>query len=379
MSKFQLQPSIRRPFMTFLNLTPTEWEQIIISAVIVLTAAVLARPVLTFILDKLIARLTRFTKSTLDNLIIEAIRPPLYWLVILLALEAALKRLDFLPSSFQSDLAGVTYVLYSLLVLAALWRVINAFAQWYAQDIAEKTDTPLDNQMVPFVRRILLILLVVIVAIIVLGHFEVEISGLVTTLGIGSLAVALAAQAALSDTISGFIIMADRPFRIGDRIEILELGTWGDVEDIGLRSTRIRTRDNRMVIVPNSVVGKSLVVNYAYPNTEYRIEIHVGVAYGTDLEHARKTLVDAVSQVDGVDPAHPVEALFLEFGDSALVFRVRWWLDSYVDTRRMFDKVNTAMYIALRQAGIEMPFPQRDVHLKFQEPQVERFEKALAR
>jgi small-conductance mechanosensitive channel len=365
--------------MTFLNLTPTEWEQNIISAVIVLTAAVLARPVLTFILDKLIARLTRFTKSTLDNLIIEAIRPPLYWLVILLALEAALKRLDFLPSSFQSDLAGVTYVLYSLLVLAALWRVINAFAQWYAQDIAEKTDTPLDNQMVPFVRRILLILLVVIVAIIVLGHFEVEISGLVTTLGIGSLAVALAAQAALSDTISGFIIMADRPFRIGDRIEILELGTWGDVEDIGLRSTRIRTRDNRMVIVPNSVVGKSLVVNYAYPNTEYRIEIHVGVAYGTDLEHARKTLVDAVSQVDGVDPAHPVEALFLEFGDSALVFRVRWWLDSYVDTRRMFDKVNTAMYIALRQAGIEMPFPQRDVHLKFQEPQVERFEKALAR
>ena len=89
--------------------------------------------------------------------------------------------------------------------------------------------------------------------------------------------------------------------------------------------------------------------------------------------------MDAVSQVDGVDPSHPVEALFLEFGDSALVFRVRWWLDSYIDTRRMFDKVNTAMYNALRRENIEIPFPQRDVHLRFHEPQVERFEQALAR
>jgi small-conductance mechanosensitive channel len=160
------------------------------------------------------------------------------------------------------------------------------------------------------------------------------------------------------------MIMLDRPFRIGDRIEILELDTWGDVEDIGLRSTRIRTRDNRMVVVPNSVISKSLVVNYAYPNSEYRIEIHVGVAYGTDIEFARKTLVEAVSKVDGVDTSHPVEALFLEFGDSALIFRVRWWLDSYVDTRRMFDKVNTAMYYALSEAGIEIPFPQQDLNVK---------------
>jgi small-conductance mechanosensitive channel len=191
--------------------------------------------------------------------------------------------------------------------------------------------------------------------------------------------VALAAQAALSDTISGFIIMIDRPFRIGDRIEILELDTWGDVEDIGLRSTRIRTRDNRMVIVPNSVISKSLVVNYAYPNTDYRIQIHVGVAYDTDIEEARNILIQAVSKVEGVDPERPVEALFLEFGDSALIFRVRWWLASYVDTRRMFDKVNTAMYNALNQAGIEMPFPQRDVKYKIDDTQLERFEKILTR
>ena len=116
-----------------------------------------------------------------------------------------------------------------------------------------------------------------------------------------------------------------------------------------------------MVIVPNSVIGKSLIVNHSYPDTQYRIQVHVGVAYGADIEKARKVIVEAVSKVEGVLSEHPVEALFLEFGDSALIFRVRWWLESFVDTRRMFDSVNTAMYNALNEAGIEIPFPQRVV------------------
>jgi small-conductance mechanosensitive channel len=190
------------------------------------------------------------------------------------------------------------------------------------------------------------------------------VSGLIATLGIGSFAIALAAQAALSDIISGFIIMVDRPYSIGDRIEILDLDTWGDVIDIGLRSTRVRTRDARMVIVPNSVIGKSLVVNYSFPDSQYRNQIEVGIAYGTDIEFARQIIVDAVRKVEGVLKDRKVEALFLHFGDSALIFRVRWWLESYVDTRRMFDRVNSAIYNTLNEAGIEMPFPQQDVHHK---------------
>ena len=119
-----------------------------------------------------------------------------------------------------------------------------------------------------------------------------------------------------------------------------------------------------MVIVPNSVISQSLIVNYTYPSTQYRIQVHVGVDYGTNLEMARQTMIDAVRDVEGVLPDQEVEALFLEFGPSALIFRVRWWVDSYSDTRRMFDKVNTALYIALNEAGIEIPNPQLDVHFK---------------
>ncbi|MFN2146687.1 MAG: mechanosensitive ion channel family protein [Anaerolineales bacterium] len=352
--------------MDFVTLIQTEWQQIAISAGIVIGALILTRPILNFLLDKIIGRITGATRNTLDDALINAIRPPLFWLVIAIALDFSLRRLSFISDDIRASIDTVSYLLYSALTVVVLWRLINAAAGWYTTEIADKSETPLDNQMVPFIRRLALILLIGIAAITILGHFEIEISGLIATLGVGSLAVALAAQAALSDTISGIMIMIDRPFRIGDRIEILELDTWGDVEDIGLRSTRIRTLDNRMAVVPNSVIAKNLVVNYAYPNTEYRIQIHVGVAYGTDLEYARQTLVNAVSKVEGVDTSHPVEALFLEFGDSALVFRVRWWLNSYVDTRRMFDKVNTAMYNALNEAGIEIPFPRQDINVKLE-------------
>jgi MscS family membrane protein len=178
-------------------------------------------------------------------------------------------------------------------------------------------------------------------------------------LGIGSLAIALAAQTTLSDTISGFVIMVDRPFRIGDRIEILDLDTWGDVVDIGLRSTRILTRDNRMVVIPNAVIGKSLIVNHSYPDTRYRVQTEIGIAYGTDIEKARQVMIEAISAQAWVMKDERIEALFLEFGDSALIFRVRCWIQHYVETRRIMDKLNTCLYDALNQAGIEIPFPQR--------------------
>jgi small-conductance mechanosensitive channel len=281
-------------------------------------------------------------------------------------------RLDFIPQSWEPTLESIFFVLYLLVGYTFVAQFLTNFFRWYGQEITSKTETKLDDQLMPFFRRVAMIILNMIGLIILFAHFGVDVSALVTTLGIGSLAIALAAQAALSDTISGFVIMIDRPFRIGDRIEISDLNTWGDVVDIGLRSSRIRTRDNRMVIIPNSVIAKSLVVNYAYPDSQYRIEIEIGVGYDSDLEAARQTLISAVEKVEGVLPDRPVEALFLQFGDSALIFRVRWWIDSYVDTRRMFDKVNTAMFHALTEAGIEIPYPYRVVQHQFNPDDLQR-------
>jgi small-conductance mechanosensitive channel len=138
------------------------------------------------------------------------------------------------------------------------------------------------------------------------------------------------------------------------------------VDDIGLRTTRIRTRDNRMVIVPNSVISSNQLVNYTFPDPRYRIETRVGIAYGTDIEVARRVIVEAVRRVEGVLPDKPVDALYAEMGDSAMIFRVRWWVETYADTRGVEDKVLTSLQQALDAAGIECPFPTQSVNLRIE-------------
>jgi MscS family membrane protein len=350
--------------MSFLDYRPEEWMDIGISLLFVLVVIVVGRWLVNLIFLRLLKRQVDPEEPTFRSVLLDGLRVPLYWFFVVIALDAAIWRLSFLPQEWGESLESLFFVLYLGVGFMALWRLTTRFSDWYANVVAPQTEIELDEQLMPFIRRVAMIILVMVGLIILLGHFEVDVSALITTLGVGSLAIALAAQAALADTISGFIIMIDRPFRIGDRIEIQDLGTWGDVVDIGLRSSRIRTRDNRMVIVPNSVIGKSLIVNYTYPTTQYRIEINIGVAYGSDIELARETMIRAIRGVEGVLPDRKVEALFLEFGDSALIFRLRWWIESYVDTRRMFDRVNTTVYRALEEVGIEIPNQQIDVNHK---------------
>ena len=169
-------------------------------------------------------------------------------------------------------------------------------------------------------------------------------------LGLGGLAFSLAARDTVADAIAGFIILVDQPFRIGDRIEIREVGTWGDVTDIGLRTTRIRTRDNRMVIVPNSIIGANQVINYSYPDPRVRNETDLCVGYDSDLEEVRRLIIETIQGIEGVLDYRNVDALYIEMAPSGIVFRVRWWIESYQDTRRNLDQVHTALQRAFDQA-----------------------------
>ncbi len=348
--------------MTTLGLRVDEWVNLAVAVLAVVAALTLGRWLIHLLLQRWIAGLVHRTRTTLDDALVESIRLPLYWYLLAIVVQWAIARLDFIPQRYALTIENVFFVVYVLVGFVFLWRLISRLFKWYAGELAAKTETDLGDQLLPILRRISLVILGLVVLSMVLQHFNVEISGLVATLGIGSLAIALAAQASLSDIFSGFVIMVDRPFRIGDRIELQDLATWGDVTDIGLRSTRIRTRDNRMVIIPNSIIGKSLIINHSFPNSHYRIEVSVGVAYGSDIERARQVMIDAAMGVEGIRTTEPVEALFQEMGDSALLFRLRVWIESYVDTRRIVDRVNSAVYKSLNEAGIVIPFPQRDVH-----------------
>jgi small-conductance mechanosensitive channel len=303
------------------------------------------------------------TATRLDDVMIESVTGPLRIAIVVLGVELALRQVEVLPEDWRGPLGDFFFVVYLGLVYVAVFQLIHGLTEWYKEEVASRTETELDDKFLSFFRALANILVTALFVIVLLGHFGIEPSALVATLGISTLAVALAAQETLRDIISGFMIMLDQPFAVGDRVEIQDIDTWGDVTEIGLRSTRILTRDNRMVAVPNSVIGKGLVINYSDPNTVYRVQTHVGIAYGTDIDEARRVMVEAIRAEDWVMKDRKVEALMLEFGDSALVFRVRCWIEHYVETRRVIDKMNTALYRALDQAGIVIPMPQRAVEL----------------
>jgi small-conductance mechanosensitive channel len=332
-------------------------------AALILAGAVVLSLIVGGILKRILIRFSRRTTSTLDDVILKAAMFPLRSVILVFAIELALGQLSFVPDSWDETLSHIFFVAYALLAFIFLYRLVSGVVMWYGREVAHRTETDLDDKFLDLVRRLALLGLTVVVIIMILDRFGIEVSALIASLGIASLAVALAAQDTLGNMFAGLSIMVDQPFAVGDRVEILDINTWGDVQEIGLRSTRILTRDNRTVTVPNAVIGQGLIVNYSIPENRYRVETHVGVAYGVDVEEAREIMIAAIRQQDWVMKEERIEALFLEFGDSALIFRVRCWIANYVETRRIIDKMNSALYAALNEAGIGIPFPQRDLHL----------------
>jgi len=343
----------------FLGLSAADWINLGVSLVFILVGYLIG----TWLIRSILPRLARSTETEFDDVFLSQAGPSLRWLVVIVILHFATTRLVFVSAGIKTFLTDTYFVVGVLLAFRIVWRSIDLADRWYSERarLAGRAD-----ELAPVITllvRVGRVVLAIIGATILLSRFGVNVTGFAAALGIGGLAFSLAARDTIADAIAGFIILVDRPFRIGDRIEIQGVGTWGDVTDIGLRTTRIRTRDNRMVIVPNSVIGSNQVINYTYPDPRYRIETHIGIGYGTDIERARQVIIHAVRQVEGVLLDKPVDALYNEMGDSAMIFRVRWWIESYVDTRRVFDRVHTALQHALDEAGIECPFPTQSVNL----------------
>ncbi len=332
-------------------------------ALIILLGSLLLSWIAGLVLEFAINRFAKRTTTTLDDAVLKAVKGSVRVAIVVAGVQLAVRQLTLFPDSWQANLDSFFFISYLFIVYIAVYRLISGLADWYGSEVTQRTETDLDDKFISFFRALANILITIIAIIILLGHFGIEPSALVATLGISTLAVALAAKETLSDVISGFMILLDEPFAIGDRIEVQDIDTWGDVTEVGLRSTRILTRDNRLVTVPNSVIGKGLIINYSNPSTVYRVETHVGIAYGTDVDFARKVMIKALLAEDWVMKEKPVEALLLEFGDSALIFRVRCWIKHFVETRRVIDKMNSALYKGFNKTDIVLATPQREVRL----------------
>jgi small-conductance mechanosensitive channel len=263
--------------------------------------------------------------------------------------------------SVKNFLGDIYFLAAVALIVNLSWRLINLAAEEAHQ---RATDTGRQEEFAsPIVLLVWLLRFIVIVAgiSILLSYFGVDITSLAILLVAVLMIVSLAGRDTVADVVAGAMILLDRPYRVGDRIDISELGAWGDVVSIGMRSTQVLTRDNRMVIVPNSMIGKSQIVNYAFPDSHYRLESYFLVSDERDLEEIRETIIKTIRGIEDVLEDKPINALVEEIGDGSIRFRVRWWISSYADTRDIYDRVNTAVYYAIKSSGINLASDSYDL------------------
>jgi len=353
---------------------------VVVSVGIVLITVIAGR-ILNLIIRILIKPFAGKTKTTLDDKIIHVIEKFSNRIFVVLALYLAIRYFinslfkdsrikeyvgqtlyDFIvgTTSFFNDVLFIVTVLF---VIYALYNLFSVILDFYLEkrDVQHGERSAYD--LIPFVKKLILVVLFTIGLLIILYKFEVDVSGIVLSLGVGSLAVALAAQETLSNMIAGFVILVDRPFRIGDRIR-LPSGEIGDVVEIGMRSTKLLDFDHNLIIIPNAELVKTRIQNLTYPNTISRIVVDVGVAYSTDIDKAKGILLGVAGEHKLVSKEFEPQVFVTNFSASSIDIRLVARTTDYRDVYTIQSELRQLINIKFKKNRIEIPFPQMVIHKK---------------
>ena len=218
--------------------------------------------------------------------------------------------------------------------------------------------------MLALIQNVVKVVLFALAIYFIFLAWNINVTAWVASAGIVGLALSFAAKDTLSNLFAGVSIIMDAPYKNGDFI-ILESGERGIVTYIGLRSTRLLTRDDVEITVPNGIIGNSKIVNEAGgPSQKHRIRIAVGAAYGTDIDHIIATLEAVANDHAEVCKTPAPRVRFRQFGESSLDFELLCWIERPIDRGRLRHELGCAVYKAFAEHNIEIPFPQRDLHVR---------------
>jgi len=316
-----------------------------------LAGIIISRPLLRLILSYLANK----TKTKFDDKIIRNVYNPLWVLISLIILEHA--TLLFIQNQ------TVVLVYKSLEILVGSWLAVD-FIKPFLEYIegSPYAEEKMVRTAINVLHNITSILIFFIAFLILLSLWNIDITPILASVGLASIAVGFAMKDIIENVLSGILIFLDPPFKVGDIVD-MGGGELGEVVDIGIRNTKVKTFDNRIVTIPNSDVLKSRIINYNLPDDIIRITVKVGVSYDTDPEYVKEVVYKEVfpNVPEILDNPKP-QVLFMEFGDCALLFEIRFWVN-VADRIRVVDKVNTIIWKVFKEKGIEIPFPIRTVYL----------------
>lgn len=257
---------------------------------------------------------------------------------------------------------------YALLIMLFASPVNNFFLillKYLETGLVNKTETKVDDIIFDLLNKFAGVIVYSIAIILALDALGINVMPFIAGAGVAGIAIGFAAKDTLSNLIAGVLLIIDRPFEIGDRIEVWSApsgsANWGDVIDIGLRATKIKTTDNIVIIIPNNEIMKRDIVNYTIITSKIRIRINIGIAYDANMEKAKEIILKVADSVQWILKTPSPKVVVRNFGESSVDLQLRVWIEN---ARRRMDTISyitDSVKTEFDKQGVEIPYPKRDI------------------
>ena len=341
------------------------WLHIVYKAVLALFAAFILWLILKRFLSSVQKHAAKYEFIKInDQIFLFARRAILYGLI--LATGAYLLRLFKAPL-----LEKPFYALLIILLASPAKDFLIILIKYLETNVAQKTKTKVDNIIFDLLNKFANAIIYATAIILALDMLGINVMPFIAGAGVAGIAIGFAAKDTLSNLIARVLLIVDRPFEIGDRIEVWNAptgsATWGDVIDIGLRATKIKTTDNIVIIIPNNEIMMRDIVNYTIITSKIRVRINIGISYDADIQKAKAIICDVANTADWISKDPPPKVVVRKFGESSVDLQLRVWIN---DARRRMDTISHItdhVKGAFDDAGIEIPYPKRDISIAHRE------------
>jgi len=339
----------------FYHNTVLDWG---ISFLIILGAIVVGK-ILYWFFSKIVKKLTEKTKTKIDDIIIDMIEEPIVLALTIFGLWYGLHRLNFTPEWY--DWMGKVY--HILLTINVTWliaRMLDAIIAEYIVPMTEKTESDLDDQIIPIVQKGLRSAIWILGIIVALNNAGYDVGALIAGLGIGGLALAMAAKDSVSNIFGGIMIFTDKPFKVGDRIKIN--GFDGTITEVGIRTSRMRTLEGRLVTIPNSQFTGDMVENVTEePNR--KVKLNLGLTYDMTAEQMEKA-IETLKEIAANNTAIETDIAvgFTSFGDFSLGILFIYYIKKESDILNTKTNMNLAILREFNKHGLDMAFPTQTIY-----------------
>ena len=328
---------------------------------LIIVYGVLAKAADLFI-DRLLIRIASRTHWEADERIMEIIHRPICWSIFLLGLMHAILITPVPPPPWNMVLPNIVKSLILIVWWVSLIREITAMNENNMGWVLKKIDKT-HFYMIKNISRIVILFTGILWGLVI---WQVNLTPLFASAGIIGIAIALAARDTLANFFGGIALFVDAAYKVGDYI-ILDSGERGEVVEVGIRSTKIQTRDDILITVPNSIMSTTKIINQSAPEPRYRIRIDVDVSYDSDLRRVEKTLLGVAQENHALAKKPEPRVRVRSFGESAIRFQLLVWVQDPRHRGRETHNLLKMIHLAFQENKIVMPFPQGDIHVRAEE------------